>query len=79
MSTAIIGGNCGDNAEIFGGKIVNMSHADEIQVVAIGGNMGKLLSHVNIHFTDDNWKLEAVKQLASQLGFDLKKREGRSI
>lgn len=57
--------------------VVETHHADMNSIVAFGGNCATLLGITHGSHYEDKHKLDQVRQLAEQLGYDLRKKRKR--
>jgi hypothetical protein len=70
----ISAGNFGNAA-----SVISQQHADLTQIVAVGGNHGSLLGMVlgGGRHHEQETQLKILKDLAGQLGYDLRKKPSR--
>ena len=52
------------------GQLITMHHADDTAIIAVGGNRADVLGHATGPVDD----MEALKQVVSQLGYELRKK-----
>lgn len=57
--------------------VISSRHADDMQVVAIGGNTGVYLGTTYGFPHDDAGKIKLLKQLAEQMGYSLRKKPSK--
>jgi hypothetical protein len=53
--------------------VIETHHADGTSVVAFGGNYGQVIT--NVYYSEGELPLRVLKQLADELGYDIKKRK----
>lgn len=63
--------NGGTPIEWTTGKLVACHHADDTAIIAVSGNQAKVLGYAGPRLDD----IEALKQVANQLGYELKSGE----
>lgn len=62
-------------------KVVSVEHADHKRIIAVGGNCGDILGAANGVRNDgsDESRLEMIRQVASDFGYDLHKKRSRRL
>lgn len=57
-------------------SVIETHHADEMVLVAVGGNIGRSLGHTGTSYRDTD--LGLIRSAARKLGYDLRKKPARS-
>lgn len=72
VSDAIMGLAVGRQQRLHGAVAIETHHADDVMIIAVGGNQGRVLGYGGRREVTDD--VELLKELARKLGYDLRKR-----